>query len=108
MSKRIRISASDVAEIRNSDKWTRLKYTILYKYYLEPAEIGKDYILTEQYRLSIFLLLLPFFTVLAIGKAVVEIVGEAKMFIKECCIDGDKHVGSAEKWGPIYERRVKR
>lgn len=108
MNKKIRISASDVAEIRNSDKWTRLKYTILYKYYLEPAEIGKDYILTEQYRLSVFLLLLPFFTVLAIGKVVVEIVGEAEMFIKESCIEGDKHVGSAEKWESIYERRVKK
>ena len=108
MNKRVKISASDVAEIRNSNKWTRLKYLILYKYYLEPAEIGKNYILTEKYRLSLFLLMLPFFILLGIGKTIIEYIGDAKMFIKESCIEGDKHVGSAEKWEPIYERRAKK
>ena len=108
MSKRVRISASDVAEIRNSDKWTRLKNTILYKYYLEPNEERKDYVITEKYRLSLFLLMFPFFTLFGMGKMIVEYVGEAKMFIHSFCIDGERFRGSAEKWESIYERRVKK
>lgn len=108
MNKKVRISASDVADVRNRNKWIRLKYTILYKYYLEPTENGKDYILTEKYRLSLFLLMFPIFVLVGIGKTIVEYVGEAKMFISESCIEGDKYRGSAEKWGPIYERRTKK
>lgn len=108
MNKRVRISASDVAESRNRNKWIRLKYTILYKFYLEPTEDGKDYILTEKYRLSLFLLMFPFYLLVGIGKTIVEYIGDAKMFISESCLNGDKHRGSAERWGPIYERRVKK